>query len=63
MFTQKLFTYIAEIVVDYQILAKWLGKFRIHVQYVEEVVPEYFVQITVGERAYRTGRLADVVVQ
>lgn len=57
------YTYVSEIVSDAEILAKVFGELWIHVENVEQVVPENLMQVAVGQRPHVARWLAHVVVQ
>jgi len=56
-------TYVSEVKRDLQVLDKLLGKFRIHLEHVKEVVTVYLVKVTVGQSPHVTARLAYWLVQ
>lgn len=52
-------TYVSKIKSDLEILAEVVREFRVQGQNVQQIVPVYLVQITVGQRAHVARRLAD----
>lgn len=52
-------TYVSKIKSDLEILAEVVREFRIKGQNVQQIVPVYLVQITVGQSAHVARRLAD----
>ena len=55
-------TYISEIKRNLQVLGESVGELRVHLENVQQIVTENFVQIAVGQGAYVTTRLSHCLV-
>lgn len=56
-------THISQVEGDLQVTPEVVGEVRVHVQYLEQVVPLDLVQIAVGEGAHICAGLAGPCVQ
>lgn len=56
-------TYISKAEGDLQVAPEVIREFWIHVQHLQNILPLYFVQITVGQCSYISARLPRLCVQ